>query len=619
MTRFKQETPEKKGVFQECSFGGKIPKREDIPAEYTWDLSAIYRSDEAWEESFLAADEELRELGSYAGRLFKTPRTLLEFLRLEEKVSERMCKLYAYATMKSHEDTSKALYQGMSDRAAMLYSSFAAARSFFNPEVLDEGEEVVRGFMGHLPELALYRHFFDDLLRSKEHVLSRSEEELLARSAEVTRTAEAAFSLLTNADMTFPLVTDEKGEEVELSEERYYVLSRSRDRRVRQEAYEGLLGTYRKYQNALGALYSGSVRGDVFYAKSRRYASSLAASLDADNIPTSVYDNVIDTVNDSLDALHGYMTLRKRALSLLELHMYDLNVPLADEPDDPIPYGDAVGMVTEALAPLGTEYGKVLREGFESRWIDVYENQGKRKGGYSWGCYGVHPYVLLNYGGTLRDVFTIAHEMGHSLHTWYSNKSQPQVYADYTIFLAEIASTVNESLLLERMLDKASRADKIYLLNHYLDQVRTTVYRQAMFAEFERDMHSASEHGEPLTADYLSECWRKLNARYHGAEMSPDGFIEVEWARIPHFYSAFYVFKYVTGFAAASMLARRLREGSAGEKERYLRFLSSGSSAYSLDILKEAGVDMTTPEPLKEAVAGFREKTAMLAGLLGVS
>jgi len=597
----------------------RVPPRGAVPVEYTWDLSAIYESDEAWELSFSAAASELRELTSYAGRLFKSPRALLEFLRLQERAAERLGKLYAYATMKSHEDTSQPLYQGLSDRAGTLYSSFAAACSFFSPEVLAAGEEQVRRCMEHLPELALYRHFFDNLLRSREHVLSRSEEELLARSAEVARTAESAFSLLTNADMTFPRVTDERGEEVELSEERYYPLSRSRDRRVRREAYEGLLGAYKAHRNALGALYSGSVKGDIFYARSRRYPSSLAASLDADNIPADVYSNVIDTVNDSLDALHDYMKLRKRALELVDLRMYDLNVPLADEPDDPIPYADAAGMVAEALAPLGTEYGDLLREGFESRWIDVYENQGKRKGGYSWGCYGVHPYVLLNYGGTLRDVFTLAHEMGHSLHTWYSHKNQPQVYSDYTIFLAEVASTVNETLLLEWMLDKASRDEKVFLLNHYLDQVRTTIYRQAMFAEFERDTHFAAERGEALTSDFLCGAWRELNARYHGPEMSPDDLIEVEWARIPHFYSAFYVFKYVTGFAAASMLARRLREGSAGERERYLRFLSRGSSAYSLDILKEAGVDMTTPEPLQEAVASFREKTAMLAGLLGVA
>lgn len=618
MIRTQSGNGAKKAAFTEISFGGKVPPRCDIPVEYTWDLSALQPSDEAWEESFRRAGEEMQQLASYNGKLFDSPETLLEFLRLEEKASERMGKLYAYATMKSHENTSEALYQGMADRAGMLYSSFAAVCSFFNPEVLAAGEEKVRDFIARCTGLALYRHFFDDLLRSKEHVLSPREEELLARSSEMARTAETAFSLFTNADMTFPSIVDEKGEETELSEERYYLLSRSRDRRVRKEAFEGLLGTYGKYRNSLGALYSGSVKGDVFYATARKYQSSLDASLDADNIPSSVYNNVVSTVNANLDAMHDYMRLRKKALALDELHMYDLNVPLADEPDAAIPYGKAVEMVAEGLAPLGEEYIDVLRNGFTTRWIDVYENQGKHKGAYSWGSYGAHPFVLLNYSGTLRDVFTIAHEMGHSLHTWHSQEGQPQVYADYTIFLAEVASTVNESLLLESLLEKASREEKIYLLNHYLDQVRTTVYRQAMFAEFERDMHAAAEQGAPLTADSLCGVWRELNERYHGPAMTVDADIEVEWARIPHFYSAFYVYKYVTGFTAAAMLTRQLRKGSAEERERYLRFLSRGSSAYSLDILKEAGVDMTTSTPLEETVANFREKTKQLSGLLGI-
>jgi oligoendopeptidase F len=618
MIQRKVRTSEKEGSFAGISFGGKVPLRRDIPPDYTWDLSALQKSDEEWEESFRLAGGDLQRVSSYSGKLFESPATLLEFLRIQEKAAERIGKLYAYATMKSHENTSDPLYQGMADRAGMLYSSYAAASSFFNPEVLAAGECRVREFLDGTPDLAVYRHFFDDLLRTKEHVLSPREEELLARSAEMARTAETAFSLFTNADMTFPSILDEKGEEIELSEERYYMLSRSRERRVRKDAFEGLHGTYGRYRNALGALYSGSVKGDIFYGTARKYPSSLEASLDSDNISPSVYNGVVETVNSNLDALHDYMRLRKQALALEELHMYDLNVPLADEPEAAIPYGKALEMVAEGLAPLGTEYGEVLRRGFSSRWIDVYENQGKRKGAYSWGSYGAHPFVLLNYSGTLRDVFTIAHEMGHSLHTWYSQENQPQVYADYTIFLAEVASTVNESLLLESMLEKASREEKIYLLNHYLDQVRTTVYRQAMFAEFERETHVSAERGEALTADVLCRMWRELNGRYHGPDMVVDPEIEVEWARIPHFYSAFYVYKYVTGFAAAAAISRRLREGGIGERERYLRFLSGGSSMYSLDILKEAGVDMTTPFPLSETVASFREKTALLAELLGI-
>ena len=326
----------------------------------------------------------------------------------------------------------------------------------------------------------------------------------------------------------------------------------------------------------------------------------------------------METVNANLDALHGYMKLRKKALGLGELHMYDLNVPLAEEPDASIPYSRAMEMVAEGLAPLGEEYLNVLREGFSSRWVDVYENQGKRKGAYSWGSYGTHPYVLLNYNGTLRDVFTIAHEMGHSLHTWFSHRNQPQVYADYTIFLAEVASTTNEALLLESMLERAEKDEKIFLLNHYLDQVRTTVYRQAMFAEFEMETHALSEKGEALTADRLCGMWKELNIRFHGSDMTVDDGISVEWGRIPHFYSAFYVYKYVTGFSAAACLSRLIREGGEEERKSYMRFLSRGSSAYSLEILGEAGVDMTSPEPLEQTLLNFREKMALLAELLGV-
>jgi oligoendopeptidase F len=619
-----------RGIFMSFSFisngtisedffpSGKLPLRKDLPDTFTWNLYAIFPDDSSWEESFKQLGEELKHLGTFSGRLFESPETLLEFLRTEEKTSEKMGKVYAFAVMKSHEDTSDAPYQAMSERAGSLYAAFGASLSFFRPEVLAAGADEVEKTLDSLPELGMYRHFFDDILRTGEHVLSPAEEMILAKSEEVARTAENAFSLLTNADMTFPEVIDESGRPTELSEERYYLLSRSRDRRVRKEAFEGLYSTYEKYRNTLAALYSGSIRSDLFYSGTRKYASSLEASLHGDNIPPAVYLNVVEAVNANLDALHGYMKVRKKALGLSELHMYDLNVPLADEPDAPIPYSRAREMVEEGLAPLGDEYLNVLREGFSSRWVDVYENQGKRKGAYSWGSYGTHPYVLLNYNRTLRDVFTIAHEMGHSLHTWFSHRNQPQVYADYTIFLAEVASTTNEALLLESMLEKAGKNEKIFLLNHYLDQVRTTVYRQAMFAEFEMETHALSEKGEALTADLLCGMWKDLNVRFHGPDMTVDDGISVEWGRIPHFYSAFYVYKYVTGFSAAACLSRLIRNGGEKERRNYMRFLSRGSSAYSLEILGEAGVDMTSPEPLEQTILNFREKTALLAELLGV-
>lgn len=602
---------------EEFLYSGKIPFRKDVVSEFKWDLEAIYSGDDMWEESFRLMSEDLERIAAYRGRLFESPDILLEFLTSEEKAAERMGKLYAYAVMKSHEDTSDGRYQAKADRAGTLYAAFGAALSFFRPEVLSAGEGAVEAAMKSRPKLKLYRHYFNDLLRTRDHVLSSREEELLAQSEEVARTAENAFTLLTNADMIFPMIRDESGEEVELSEERYYLLNRSKDRRVRKEAFEGLFSAYGKYDNTLAALYSGSVKSDLFYAGVRKYPSALEASLHSDNIPAEVYHCVVDTVNANLDALHDYMKLRKKTLALKELHMYDLNVPMAGEPETSISYDRAKEMVIEGLAPLGEAYLAVLRQGFASRWIDVYENRGKRKGAYSWGSYGTHPYVLLNYNGTLRDVFTIAHEMGHSLHTWFSQKEQPQVYADYTIFLAEVASTTNEALLLESLLEKAPRNEKIFLLNHYLDQVRTTVYRQAMFAEFERETHGLAEKGESLTADLLSRMWKELNERFHGPEVVVDDGVTVEWGRIPHFYSAFYVYKYVTGFAAAACLSRRIRNGGEEERKSYLHFLSRGSSAYSLDILREAGVDMVSSEPLEETLRSFREKTALLAKLLG--
>ncbi|MGI6253477.1 MAG: oligoendopeptidase F [Aminivibrio sp.] len=594
-----------------------IPLRSEIPHDMTWDLDAIFRSEDDWEQAFGLLREELEELAAYRGRLFESPALLLEFLKLEDRVSERLGKLYSYALMKSHEDTGNAKTQARADRSGAMLAAYGAALSFYRPEVLAAGRTGVAAATEGASGLEVYRHHFDDLLRAEEHVLSSGEEEILARASEPAQTPENAFSLLTNADMKFPAVTDEKGRDTELTEERYYLLSRSKDRRVRKDAFDGLFSTYGKFRNTLAALYSGSVKSTLFFARARKYPSSLAASLHRDNIEPEVYSMVVDTVNSNLEALHDYMTLRKKALALDELRMFDLNVPLADEPDDPIPYEDGVDMVTQALAPLGPEYGRGLKEGFSSRWIDVYENRGKRKGAYSWGSYGTHPYVLLNYNGTLRDVFTIAHEMGHSLHTWFSHRTQPKVYADYTIFLAEVASTTNEALLLEHLLEKASRTEKIFLLNHYLDQVRTTVFRQTMFAEFERDAHEAVQKGEALTADGLCEMWRDLNAKYHGPSMTLDEGIFIEWARIPHFYSPFYVYKYVTGFAAAAALSSRILQGGEEERERYIRFLSRGSSAYSLDILREAGVDMATADPLAGTIQTFREKTALLRDLLG--
>ena len=591
---------------------GAIPERSSIAEKYKWDLEAIYPSVAAWEDAFAGLEPKLDALAAFKGKLGE-PDALLKFLKLEEGVSEELGKLYVYANMKSHEDLRVTRHQELADKSENLMMRHSAVTSFFRPEILALPEGRLDGFMaedeGKNEGLKLYGFYFSEMLREREHVLSHNEEELLAHTHEIGSVAQNAFTMLTDADIKFPVIKDEDGQDVELTEERYYKLSRSRDRNVRKAAFEGIHDTYGQYKNAIGALYSGSVKGDIFYSKARKYKSSLDKALFADNVPETVYDNVVKTANKHAPLLHEYMALRKHALKLDELHLYDLNVPLSEEPVSDIPYGEALEMVTEALAPLGADYVKNLKTGFAERWIDVYENQGKRKGAYSWGSYGTRPYVLLNYNGTLRDVFTIAHEMGHSLHSWYAHTSQPQVYADYTILLAEVASTTNEALLLEYLLRKSStEAEKKWLLAYYFDMVRTTFYRQALFAEYEQITHRRAESGEALTPLYLCELWDGLNMKYYGPSVTIDSPIRMEWARIPHFYTAFYVYKYVTGFTTAGAFADSILNEGESARERYLTFLKSGSSDFSLSILKKTGVDLKSTAPFEQTMATFKRK-----------
>ena len=595
----------------------KIPERSDVDERYKWNLEGIYPSVEAWENAFSGVEAKLGSLAEFSGKVGESSASLLSYLLENESLSEELEKLYVYANMKSHEDLRVTLHQELASRAENLSMRYATATSFFHPEILAMPDGRIEEFLAENEGLKKYDFYFTSLLREKEHVLSRGEEELLAQTQEMGSVAQNAFTMLTDADMKFSTIRDENGDDVELTEERYYKLSRNKDRNVRKAAFEGIHCTYGLYKNAFGALYSGSVKGDIFYSKARRYKNSLDAALFPDKVPEPVYDNVVRTANEHLALLHEYMALRKRALGLDELHLYDLNVALSDEPLSDVPYEEALDMVASALAPLGSSYVADLRRGFSERWIDVYENQGKRKGAYSWGSYGTRPYVLLNYNGTLRDVFTLAHEMGHSLHSWYSHGEQPQVYADYTILLAEVASTTNEALLLDHLLAKSKTKpepnrteERKWLLTYYFDMVRTTFFRQAMFAEYERETHRRAEDGDALTPEWLSGLWGDLCAKYHGPVFIDEP-IKMEWARIPHFYSAFYVYKYVTGFTAAGAFAGAILDESAKEapaRERYIEFLKSGSSAFSLDILKKAGVDLENPEPFERTMAMFRDK-----------
>ena len=585
----------------------EVPERKNIPEKDKWDLEAIYANFDEWQKAYDDTSAKVEALKEYEGKLGGGSHILLEFIKADEAVSLELNKLYAYANMKSHEDLREAKPQELAGLAESLLVKYSAAVAFFEPEILALPHDYINDCIKNEHELTRYEFFFRKLLREREHILSHELEVLLAKVGELTSVPENAFTLLTDADMNFPDITDEDGNTSELTEERWYRYSRSTNREVRQSAFMGIYGTYAKHRNSIAALYAGSVKGDIFYANARKYANSLDMALFGENVPEDVYSHVVDTAKEySAPLMHRLVALRKKVLGLDDFHFYDVNVPISDEPKEEISFSDAVELAVKALAPLGDDYVRDFRRGVSERWIDIYENKGKRKGAYSWGAYGTKPYVLLNYDGTLHDVFTLVHEMGHSLHSYYSRENQPQVYADYTILLAEVASTTNEALLLEYMLKNSD--NRKWLLNYYYDMVRTTFFRQAMFADFERQTHSYAESGGILTPDYLCGLWRKLNADCYGPDMTIDDELCAEWARIPHFYSAFYVYKYVTGFTAANAFASAILNHEEGAVERYKKFLQSGGSDYSLNILRRAGVDLTSREPFERTMKFFEQR-----------
>ena len=587
----------------------EVPERKDIPEKFRWNLEAIYPDFDAWQKSYDDTSAKVEALKDYAGKLGGGSATLLAFIKADEAVSLELERLYVYANMKSHEDLRESKPMELAGMAESLMVKYSAAVAFFEPEILALPHDYINDCIKNEHELTRYEFFFRKLLREREHILPHEQEILLAKAGEVMSTPSNAFTLLTDADMKFPDITDEDGNTSELTEERWYRFSRSRNRQVRHDAFMGVYGTYAKFKNAIAALYSGSVKGDIFTSQARKYASSLDMALFAENVPEDVYGHVVDTARKYSPSLHRLAALRKKVLGLSDFHFYDLNAPLTAEPETRIDFPEAVDIAVKALAPLGDEYIADFKRGISERWIDIYENKGKRKGAYSWGAYGTQPYVLLNYDGTIHDVFTLVHEMGHSMHSYYSRKSQPQVYADYTILLAEVASTINEALLLEYLLrNSPSPENRKWLLSYYYDMVRATFFRQAMFAEFERETHSYAEGGGVLTPDYLCSLWEKLNADYYGPEMVIDTELCAEWARIPHFYTAFYVYKYVTGFTAANAFASSILSGEEKAVERYLRFLKSGGSDYSLNILRRAGVDLTSDEPFERTMKFFDER-----------
>lgn len=585
-----------------------IMDRSDILEEYKWDLESMYVDDEAWEKDFENVKKLVKEISKYKGKTVESSNTLLEVLKLRDNLYRTISNVLVYARMRLDEDSRNGTYQALTDRATNLYVLVNGETSFIVPEILSLEEKDLESFLDKEEGLRVYTHYLEDVLRGKKHILSKSEEALLAQIGEMSNTPETIFSMLSNADMKFPFIKDEEGNNVEITHGNFIPFMESNDRRVRKEAFEAVYSTYEKFKNTFASTLNGCVKKNMFYSKARKYNSSLEAALDGNNIPTSVYDNLISSVHKNLDSMYKYMDIRKRALKLDELHMYDLYTPIVKDVDIRVPYDEAQKIIRKGLEPLGENYINILDEGFNSRWIDVYENRGKRSGAYSSGTYDSKPFVLLNYHETLDNVFTIAHEMGHSIHSYYTKKTQPYVYGSYSIFLAEIASTTNESLLIDHMLKNVkNESEKLYLLNHYLEQFRTTVYRQTMFAEFEKIIHEYAENGGALTADYLSSTYKKLNEKYYGSNMVIDDEIAFEWARIPHFYYNFYVFQYATGFSSAVSLSQQILKEGKEAVDRYIDFLKSGDSDYPINVLKKAGVDMTVSEPIDKALELFSQ------------
>ncbi|NLG83035.1 MAG: oligoendopeptidase F [Firmicutes bacterium] len=583
-----------------------LPKRSEIPPADRWRLEDIFPDDKAWEEAFARAKTMIPQVVAYRGTLGHSPKQLLGCLKTRDALGELFERVYVYARMRRDEDNANPFYQSLHDRAEGLGVEIGAALAYIVPEILALPPETIAAYLKEEPGLTLYRHHLEEILRRRPHTLSAAEEELLARTGEILQAPENIFTMLDTADLKFPTIRDEEGRPVELTKGRYITFLESPVRRVRQEAFQTLYATYGQRRHTLAATLAASVKVNVFVARVRRHPSALAAALFEDNIPPVVYDNLIATVREGLPLLHRYLALKKELMGLDELHLYDVYAPPVPDPGVRFSLEEAKEIVTRSLAPLGPEYLEVLRAGFADRWIDPFENEGKTGGAYSWGPYGVHPYVLLNYQGRLKDLFTLAHEMGHAMHSYYSYRNQPFVYAHYSIFVAEVASILNETFLFNHLLSTNSeRAMRLHLLHHYLEEFRATVFRQTMFAEFEKEIHARVEAGEALTAQELCRIYLGLNRDYFGPGVAIDPEIELEWARIPHFYNAFYVYKYATGFAAATALADRILHEGEPALRRYLEFLKSGAADYPNELLKRAGVDLTSPEPIVRALKVF--------------
>lgn len=594
----------------------ELPLRQETEQKYHWHLEDIFPSNDIWEQTFTDLEAKLPSLAAIKGTLGQSAFTLKNSLETIDQASESLGKLYWYARMRADEDATDSESQARSNRAQALLVKYFTAIAFLEPELLTIPEETIKEFTSQKPELHTYQHYFDNLWRQKEHILNTNEEFIMAKAGQLVEAPHAIYNMLNHADLKFPEVTDDKGNKVQLTHGRFIPLMQSQDRKVRLETFTSFYSTYDQVKHSTTALLSAQVNANIFNAEVRKYRSAREAALAKNNISLAVYDSLIEAVNAKLPAMHQYVALRKKMLNLKELHMYDVYVPIVEETKTIYSFEDSKKIVKEALKPLGAEYLNILDQGMESGWCDVYENKGKRSGAYSCGVYGVHPYVLLNHQDTLDSLFTLAHEMGHAMHSYYTNKYQPFIYSDYSIFVAEVASTVNESLLMNYLLQKAlNKKEKMFLLNHYLEEFKGTVFRQTMFAEFEKMIHEEVENGSALTVDYLNSVYKALNEKYFGPEMIVGDLISLEWSRIPHFYLNFYVYQYATGFSSAVALAMGILENGREGLNRYLDFLKAGSSKYPIDILTQAGVNISTPDPIVKALNVFEQIVAELSAL----
>ena len=584
----------------------ELLKRSEVREEDTWNVKDMYESVEDWEKELTAIRTIVDKVAEYEGKVMESAGSLLTVLSGLAEAGEKLGLAFNYAERLFDEDQTNTAHQAMNAKAYSAYAEMESRVAFVDPEIIAAPQELLERYYEESDELPLYRKQIEEIRRRKAHCLSAEMEKLLAMTAEMSQTPADTFSILSNADLVLPEVEDENGEKVRLTSGRYGQFIQSADRRVRKDAFEAMYSTYKQFLNTFASLYNGNVKQQIFQAKARKYASTLEAAVDANHVSPDVYQNLIETVSQNLDKMHRYVSLRKKCLGTEDLHMYDIYTPMIPDMAKTISFEEAKETVLKALAPLGEDYVAKVKEGFENRWIDVYENQGKRSGAYSAGAYGCHPYVLLNYNGTLDDVFTLAHEMGHAMHSYYSNETQPYIYAEYKIFVAEVASTCNEILLMEYLLEHTTdQKERAYLLNHYLDSFKGTVYRQTQFAEYEMLTNRMSEEGESLNADNLSKLYLELNKKYYGDEIVSDDEIAYEWARIPHFYYNFYVYQYATSYCAAYSVAHKILEEGAPAVERYKKFLSSGCSQAPVELLKIAGVNLETPAPIQDALDAF--------------